>query len=68
MQIAFDLWNLSLWLAVTCCILLITAQLASVYEGRATVLINLKRLKAAALVMAALFLLTGAMRFYGIMA
>lgn len=66
MQIPLDFWNASLWLAVTTIILLITAQLASAYEGQATLLIDKRRLKNAALVMGILFLATVAIRIYGI--
>jgi accessory gene regulator protein AgrB len=66
MQIPLDFWNVSLWLAVTAIILLITAQLAAAYDGPATLLIEKKRLKNAALLMGMLFLITVAMRIYGI--
>jgi hypothetical protein len=66
MQIPFDFWNISLWLAVTGIILLVTAQLASTYDGKATILIEQKKLKTTALFIGALFLVTVAMRIYGI--
>lgn len=66
MQLPFDLWNVSLFFAVTSIILLITAQLASAYEGKATILIDQKKLKTTALVMGILFLATVAIRIYGI--
>ena len=66
MQFPFDFWNISLWLAVTSIILLITAQLASAYDGKATLIIDLKKLKTMALVIGVLFLVTVAMRIYGI--
>jgi hypothetical protein len=66
MQIPLDFWNVSLRLAVTAIILLITAQLASAYDGPATLRIEKKRLRKAALVMGVLFLITVAMRIYGI--
>ena len=65
MQIPLDFWNVSLWLAVTAIILLITAQLASAYDEPATLLIEKKRLRKAALVIGVLFLITVAMRIYG---
>ena len=65
MQIPLDIWNVSLWLAVTTIILLITAQLASVYDGNATVLIDQRKLKNTAIVMGMLFLVTAALRIYG---
>jgi len=66
MQIPLDFWNVSLWFAVTSIILLITAQLVSAYDGNASLLIDQRKLKTAALVVGLLFLLTVAMRIYGI--
>jgi hypothetical protein len=66
MQIPLDFWNVSLWFAVTGIILLITAQLVSAYDGQATLRIDKKRLKNAALIMGILFLATVAIRIYGI--
>ncbi len=48
MQIPLDFWNVSLRLAVTAIILLITAQLASAYDGPATLLIEKKTKKSCA--------------------
>jgi hypothetical protein len=66
MQIPLDFWNVSLWLAVTAIILLITAQLVSAYEGPATLIVDKKRLKNAALTTGILFLITVAIRISGI--
>jgi uncharacterized protein involved in exopolysaccharide biosynthesis len=66
MQIPLDLWNLSLWLAVTGIILLITAQLASAYDGNTSLLIDQRKLKNMALRIGILFLLTVAIHIYGI--
>jgi len=66
MQIPLDFWNLSLWLAVTDIILLITVQLASAYDGKASILVDQKKLRTTALVMGILFLATVAIRIYGI--
>jgi len=54
----FTYWSVSLWLAVTAVILMITAELISAYDGPATLLVDSKRLKYAALVMTLLFLAT----------
>jgi hypothetical protein len=59
-------WTVSLWLAVTAIILLITAQLISSYDGPATILLNGKRLRYAALIIGVLFLTTIAIRIYEI--
>ncbi len=66
MQVPLDFWNVSLWLAVTSIILLITAQLVSAYDGPSTLLIDSRKLKAAALTMGILFLATVAIRIYKI--
>jgi uncharacterized protein involved in exopolysaccharide biosynthesis len=68
MQISLDFWNLSLFLAVTAIILLITAQLVLAYDGQASLRIDKRRLKNAALIMGILFLATVAIRIYGIIA
>jgi len=66
MQFPFDFWSISLWLAVTSIILLITVQLVSEYDGKATLLIDQRKLKTAAVIMGILFLATVAIRIYGI--
>jgi hypothetical protein len=68
MQIPLDFWNLSLWLAVTGITLLITAQLASAYDGKASILVDQKKLRTTALVIGILFLATVAIRIYEIVA
>jgi hypothetical protein len=66
MQIPLDFYNVSLWFAVTGLILFITAQLVSAYDGNATLLIDQRKLKNTAIMIGVLFLLTVAMRIYGI--
>lgn len=66
MQIPLDFWNVSLWLALTSIILLITAQLVSAYDGPSMVLIDARKLKFVALTMGMLFLATVAIRIYTI--
>jgi hypothetical protein len=66
MQFPLDFWNVSLWLAATAIILLITAQLVSAYEGPATLRIDKKRLRNAALTIGLLFLATVAIRIYNL--
>lgn len=66
MQIPLTFWDISLWLAVTSIILLITAELISPYYGQTNLLINKKKLKNAALFTGILFLITVAIRIYGI--
>lgn len=64
MQVPLDSWNVSLWIAATSIILLITAQVVSAYDGPATLLIDSRKLKAAALTMGLLFLATVAINTY----
>jgi len=66
MQFPLSFWDISLWLAVTAIILLITSELISPYYGKTNILINQKRLKNTALTMGILFLITVAIRIYGI--
>jgi len=65
-QVPLDFWNVSLWLAATSIILLITAQLVSAYDGPAMLLIDSRKLKTVALTMGVLFLATVAIHVYTI--
>ena len=66
-QIPLDFWNVSLFLAVTSIILLITAQLVSAYDGPASILIDQKKLRTAAIAMGILFLVTVVIRTYTVL-
>ena len=66
MQIPLDFWNISLWFATTATILLITAQLVAAYDGKATLLLDQKKLRTTAVVIGIFFLVTVAIRIYGI--
>lgn len=66
MQIPLDFWNTSLWLATTGIILLITVQLLTAYDGKATLLLDQRKLKTAALITGIFFLATVAIRVYTI--
>jgi len=66
MNFPLSFWDLSMWLAVTAIILLITSELVSPYYGKTSLLINKKRLKNVALVVSILFLITVVIRIYGI--
>lgn len=57
-----NLWDISLVLAVTAIILLITSELLSPYYGTANLNINKKRLKNAAITTSTMFLITVAIR------
>jgi hypothetical protein len=60
-------WDISLWLAVTAIVLLITSELISPYYGKTNLLINKKRLRNVAIIVSTLFLITVAIRIATIM-
>ena len=51
-------WDLSLWIAVTATILLVTSELLSPYYGRTSIIVNKKRLRMVALSLGILFMIT----------
>ena len=57
-MIPFDFLGISLWLAMTAVILLITTVLFSAYDGKSMILIDQKRLRFAAFLLDILFLAT----------
>ena len=66
MKFPLDFWDISLWLAITAIILLITSELMSPYYGKTNILISKKRLKNTALAVSILFLATVAIRIISI--
>jgi hypothetical protein len=62
MQFPLSFWDISLWLAVTAIILLITSELISPYYGKTNLLINKRRLRNVAIIVSTLFLITVAIR------
>jgi hypothetical protein len=66
MDFPLSFWDLSLWLAVTAIILLITSELISPHYGKTNLLINKKRLKKTSLTISILFLTTVAIRIVNI--
>ena len=62
-----DFWDISLLLAITAIILLVTSELISPYYGQTNLLINKKKLRNAALTVSTLFLATVAMRIFTIL-
>jgi len=66
MAFPLGFWDLSLWTAVTAIILLATSELLSPYHGRTRIMIDRKRLRMVALVVALIFLTTVAYRIYDI--
>lgn len=68
MSFPLGLWDISLWLAVTAIILLITSEMLSPYYGRTNIQISRKRLRNVAVTVAILFLGTVAIRIVGLVA
>lgn len=62
MQFPLSFWDLSLWLAVTAIILLVTSEFLSPYYGQTNLRINKRRLRTAALAFGILFMLTVVLR------
>jgi hypothetical protein len=62
MGFPLSFWDVSLWLAITSIILLITSELISPYYGKTNLLINEKRLRDVAIIVSTLFLMTVAVR------
>ena len=62
MDFPLSFWDISLWLAITAIILLVTSELISPYYGKTDLLINKKRLRNIALTVSTLFLVTVAVR------
>ena len=67
MMFPLDFWDISLLLAITAIILLITSELISPYYGKTTLLINKKRLRNVALTVSTLFLTTLAIKMFTIL-
>jgi len=66
MNFPLGFWDISLLLAITAIILLITSELISPQYGKINMLINKKKLKNAAITVSALFLITVAVRIINI--
>jgi len=66
MSFPLGLWDISLWLAISAAILLITSEMISPNYGKTNVYINRKRLRKAAIAVSLLFLVTVAIRVIGI--
>jgi hypothetical protein len=63
MAFVFSLWDMGLWLAASSIIMLVTAELLSPYFGRINIIIDIKRLKRAAIVCGMVFLAIAATKF-----
>ena len=62
MMFPLDFWDISLLLAITGIILLVTSELLSAHYGKVNILINKKKLKNVAIIVSILFLVTVAIR------
>jgi len=62
MDFPLSFWDISLWLAITAIILLVTSELISPYYGKTNLIINRKRLRNVALTFSTLFLVTVGIR------
>ena len=62
MDFPLSFWDISLWLAITAIILLVTSELISPYYGKTNLLINKRRLRNVAIIVSTLFLITVAIR------
>jgi len=66
MSFPLGLWDISVWLAITSVMLLITSEMLSPYYGRISIYINKRRLRNAALTVSLLFLATVAIKIISI--
>jgi hypothetical protein len=66
MSFPLNFWDISLLLAITAIILLITSEMLSPYHGKINIRINRKKLKNAAFAVSILFLATVAIRIISI--
>ena len=62
MMFPLDFWDISLLLAITAVILLVTSELLSAHYGKVNILINKKKLKNIAVIVSILFIVTVAIR------
>ena len=67
MSFPLDFWQVSLLIAITAIILLITSEMLSPYYGKVNISINKKRLKQASIVFSVIFLGTVAVRIIEIL-
>jgi hypothetical protein len=66
MSFPLNFWDISLLLAITAIILLITSEMLSPYHGKINISIDRKKLRNAAFAVSILFLATVAIRIIGI--
>ncbi len=66
MSFPLSFWDISLWLAITAIILLVTTEMLSPRYGKIAIRINRTRLRNVAFATSILFLVTVAIRIIGI--
>jgi len=66
MSFPLSFWDISLWLAITAVILLITSELLSPYYGKTDIRISKKKLRNVAFAVSILFLATIVIRIISI--
>ncbi len=66
MNLPLDFLDLNLFLAIMSIILLVTAELLTLYHGKISIVLSRKRLTQAAVICGALFLIAFALRIIGI--
>ena len=66
MKFPLNFWDISLLLAITAIILIVTSEMLSSYYGKVNILINKKKLKNAAITVSILFLITLTIRIINI--
>ncbi len=66
MQFPLTFWDVSLWLAITAIILLITSEMLSSYYGKINIRVDKKRLNSVAIVVSIAFVVTVALRVLNI--
>jgi hypothetical protein len=68
MQLPLNFLNIILWLGITAMILLVTAQLVLSYEGPQSILADERKIENAGILVGILFLITIAIRIFGLIA
>ncbi len=68
MQLPLNFLNIILWLGITAMILLVTAQLVLSYEGPQSIMVEERKIENAGILVGILFLITIAIRIFGLIA
>ncbi len=68
MQLPLNFLNIILWLGITAMILLVTALLVLSYEGPQSIMVEERKIENAGILVGILFLITIAIRIFGLIA